>query len=388
MNDMINRHASLEIIKLMSYFPAVVILGSRQCGKSTLVKMLQNQFPNYLYVDLQDRRDKIKLTDPNLFFQNNENCTVCLDEVQLMPDLFDVLRSEIDRNRKPGRFILLGSASRELLQHTTESLAGRIGIIDLTPFTIFELSCNEDFSLNRFWLRGGYPESYLAPNDEFSCLWRENYIRTYWERDIPQLGFSIASPQMMRLLTMLAHEHGGILNCAKFASAMDLSAPTIRHYIDVLEQTYLVRTLPPYFTNTKKRLVKSPRVYLRDSGLLHQVLNFQTMNDLLGHSVVGLSWEGMVIENICTSTKKAKASFYRSANGSEEMDLVLEYPDRLVAIECKLSTAPQPTAGFWKAVESLKPTKTYIVAPVDDRYSLAENVEVIGLDRICQTLLD
>lgn len=388
MNNMINRYASSKIIKLMSFFPAVAILGSRQCGKSTLVKIIQNQFSDYVYIDLQDRRDRMKLTDPYLFFQNNENCTVCLDEVQLMPDLFDVLRSEIDRNRKPGRFILLGSASRELLQHTTESLAGRIGLVDLTPFTIFELSCNEEFTLNHFWLRGGYPESYLAPDEEFSGLWRENYIRTYLERDIPQLGFSIAAPQMMRLLTMLAHEHGGILNCAKLASAMDLSAPTIRHYIDVLEQTYLVRTLPPYFTNTKKRLVKSPRIYLRDSGLLHQILNFQSMNDLLGHPIVGLSWEGMAIENICASAQKAKAYFYRSANGSEEMDLVLEYPDRLIAIECKLSTVPQPTAGFWKAIESLKPAMTYLVAPIEDHYPLAENVEVIGLEKICQTLQD
>lgn len=384
---MVARNASSEIIKLLTFFPAVVILGSRQCGKSTLVKMLQNQFSNYLYIDLQDRRDRMKLTNPILFFQNNENRTVCLDEIQLMPDLFEYLRSEIDRNRHPGRFILLGSASRDLLQHTTESLAGRIGLIDLSPFTISELSRNKDFTLNRYWFRGGYPESYLAPNDEFSSLWRENYIRTYLERDIPQLGFSIAAPQMMRMLTMLAHEHGGILNCAKLASAMDLSAPTIRHYIDILEQTYLVRTLPPYFTNTKKRLVKSPRLYLRDSGLLHQILGLRDMNDLLGHPILGLSWEGMVIENVCTSAKRAKSSFYRSANGSEEMDLVLEYPDRLIAIECKSSTEPQPTAGFWKAVESLRPARTYIVAPIEDSYPLTENVEVTSLDNLCQTLL-
>ena len=179
---MVARNTSSEIIKLLTFFPAVVILGSRQCGKSTLVKMLQNQFSNYLYIDLQDRRDRMKLTDPILFFQNNENRTVCLDEIQLMPDLFEYLRSEIDRNRHPGRFILLGSASRDLLQHTTESLAGRIGLIDLSPFIISELSHNEDFTLNRYWFRGGYPESYLAPNDEFSSLWRENYIRIFFSR--------------------------------------------------------------------------------------------------------------------------------------------------------------------------------------------------------------
>jgi len=379
---MVNRQAKGEIRKLMGIFPAVVILGSRQCGKSTLIKMMSNEIPDLLYIDLQDRRDRAKLTDINMFLEHNEEKTICMDEVQLMPELFADLRSEIDRNRRPGRFILLGSASRNLLQHTTESLAGRIGLVDLTPFTIDELKDRDEFSLERFWLRGGYPDSYLAEDEEASGIWRENYIRTYIERDITQLGFNIAAPRMMRLLSMLAYEHGGILNNAKLASAMDMSAPTIRHYIDILEETYIARVLPPYFKNIRKRLVKTPRVYIRDTGLLHQILGIESFNQLMGNPVFGHSWEGMVIENILSKVKNAKCSFYRSSDGKEEMDLVLEYPDRLIAIECKASSAPQVTEGFWKAIETLQPTHTYIVAPVEGEYPLKEGVTVTNLETL------
>ena len=371
------------VIKNLQVFPAVVILGSRQCGKSTLIKMMSEQIGNYLYLDLQNRSDLAKLSEPELFFANNVDKTICLDEIQLRPDLFSILRSTIDRDRRNGRFILLGSASRELVQHTTETLAGRIGLIDLTPFLIDEVCDQPDFDIKKYWFRGGYPDSYNADSDEAGALWRENFIRTYIERDIPQLGFQIAAPMLMRMLTMTAHEHGEILNLAKFASSLGVTAPTVRHYFDIMEQTYIVRTLRPYFANTKKRLVKSPKVYIRDSGILHQILQLQSFNDVLGHTVFGNSWEGLVIENVCTKARNAQCCFYRSATG-DEMDLVLLYPNATIAIESKASASPTVQEGFWRAIEFLKPTKTFIAAPVDDSYYIADNVEVCNL----QTLLE
>ena len=385
--EYIARQIEQYIEENLSIFPAVVVLGSRQCGKSTLIKKMAERKGNMLYLDLQNRNDLAKLNEPTLFFRNNEDKTICLDEVQLSPDIFSVLRSEIDVHRVPGRFILLGSASRNLIQKTSESLAGRIGLIDLTPFIVSELDKKPNYSYTKYWFRGGYPDSYDAESDNASSLWRENFIRTYIERDIPQLGFQIAAPQLMRLLTMTAHEQGQLLNASKFASSMDLSAPTIRHYFDIMEQTYIIRTLQPYYHNTKKRLVKSPKIYIRDSGLLHQILMIRSFNDLLSNPVMGYSWEGMVIENICTVARHAQCSFYRSATG-DEMDLVLQYPDRLIAIECKASTAPSVTEGFWKSIEFLNPTHTYVVAPVDFAYPLAENVDVCNLSEIMKFVSD
>ena len=375
MAALVTRNIQNFIIQNLQVFPAVVILGSRQCGKSTLIKMMSEQIGNYLYLDLQNRSDLAKLSEPELFFDNNADKTICLDEIQLRPDLFSILRSIIDRDRRNGRFILLGSASRDLVQHTTETLAGRVGLIDLTPFMVDEICNRSDFDIKKYWFRGGYPDSYNADSDEASALWRENFIRTYIERDIPQLGFQIAAPMLMRMLSMTAHEHGAILNLAKFASSLGVTAPTVRHYFDIMEQTYIVRTLQPYFANTKKRLVKSPKIYIRDSGILHQILQLPSFNELMGHTIFGNSWEGMVVENVCAKARNAQCCFYRSATG-EEMDLVLLYPNATIAIECKSSASPTVQEGFWKAIEFLKPTKTFVVAPVDDSYFIAENVEV------------
>ncbi|MBQ7490878.1 MAG: ATP-binding protein [Bacteroidales bacterium] len=386
MNGLINRKISDLLEKYLQIFPAVAILGPRQCGKSTLIKMYAEDKENFLYIDLQNRIDRQKIEDPLMFFQLNEQETICLDEVQLLPDIFSDLRAEIDRVRKPGRFVLLGSASRELIQHSSESLAGRIGLIDMTPFLLSEIEEQPNYNLSSYWFRGGYPDSYLAQNDESSAIWRENFIRTYLERDIPQLGFNIAAPKMLRLLTMLAYEHGGIINLAKLATSMNLSAPTIRHYIDIMEQTYIVRTLPPYFKNMRKRLVKTPRLYVRDTGLLHQVLNISDFNTLLSHPVYGHSWEGLVIENVSELMREASLSFFRSSDGKEEMDLLVELPDKLIAIECKASHAPQLTEGFWKAVEDLQPQYTYVVTPSNERYHLQENVEVIGIAELLKQL--
>ena len=384
--EYVDRHIEAYIEENLSVFPAVIILGSRQCGKSTLIKKMAEQRDDMLYLDLQNRNDLAKLNEPSFFFQHNERKTICLDEIQRSPDIFPVLRSEIDRNRRPGRFILLGSASRNLIQHSSESLAGRVGLVDLTPFLANEIDEKQNYDYTKYWFRGGYPDSYNADSDSASSLWRENFIRTYIERDIPQLGFQIAAPQLMRLLTMTAHEHGQLLNASKLASSMDLTAPTIRHYLDIMEQTYIIRSLPPYYVNTKKRLVKAPKIYIRDSGILHQILQIPSFNELLGNTIIGNSWEGLVVENVCSLARHAQCFFYRSATG-DEMDLLLQYPNNLIAIECKSSSAPSVTEGFWKSIEFLNPSHTYVVAPDESSYPMAANVYVCNLSEILRIIV-
>lgn len=378
MQKLVDRKIETFVKENLSVFPAVVILGPRQCGKSTLAKMLYQNSNAYLYLDLQNLDDLNKLREPMLFFQANQDVTICLDEIQLVPELFSVLRSEIDRHRRPGRFILLGSASQDLIQKTSESLAGRVGLIELTPFTIEEVEQNIDFELNKFWLRGGYPDSYLASSEQGSVLWRENFLRTYVERDIPQLGFQIPALQLRRLLTMCAHNQGQLFNSSRLGESLGVTYQTIRRYIDLMEQTFIIRSLPPFEKNIKKRLVKSPKIFVRDSGLLHRLLQVDDFNSLMGNPVFGSSWEGFVIENIISSLRDCKFSFYRSATG-DELDLLIERGSRTIAVECKASSAPQVTKGFWRAIETTKPDKTYIVSPVSASYPFKNDVEVCGL---------
>ncbi len=385
MQNLLRRDIEPFVRENLNVFPAVVILGPRQCGKSTLAKMLFNDSKDFLYLDLQTMEDQNKLKEPRLFFEANKNATICLDEIQLLPELFSVLRSEIDRDRRPGRFILLGSASRDLVQKTSESLAGRIGMIELTPFTIEEVEKHDPFELNRFWLRGGYPDSYLAHSDNGSILWRENFLKTYVERDIPQLGFQIPPLQIRRLLTMCAHVQGQLLNLSKLGESLGVTYQTIRRYIDLMEQTFIVRTLPPFEKNVKKRLVKSPKIFLRDSGLLHRLLQIDDFNSLLSNPVFGSSWEGLVVENIISSFFDCKFSFYRSASG-EELDLVIEKGAKKIAIECKASSAPRVEKNFWKAISTVEPDQTYIVAPVPTSYPIERNVEVCGLPDVINKL--
>jgi predicted AAA+ superfamily ATPase len=324
---------------------------------------------------LQNLEDLNKLNDPLLFFNSNAQKIICLDEIQLIPELFSVLRSVVDENRQNGRFILLCSASRELVKQSSESLAGRIGYLSLTPFQINELPTIDQQTC---WNRGGFPDSVLAKNDEFSAIWRENFIKTYVERDLPQLGFQIPALQLRRFLIMCAHNQGQILNLSKLGSSMNLTHPTIRKYIDIFEQTFIVRSLPPLGINVKKRLIKSPKIYVRDSGLLHQLLGIKNMEALFSHPVFGSSWEGFVIEQILSAID-VPAYFYRTATG-DEMDLVLDIHGKIIAIECKASVAPQVTKGFYKAIEVLKPVKTFIVAPIETTmYALQENIFVGSL---------
>ena len=383
---LVPRAAAAQVAQYREILPAVAVLGPRQCGKSTLVKMLQEEWRDFVYLDLQDPQDLNKLSEPQLFFQANLNKIICLDEIQLVPQLFSVLRSEIDKKRVNGRFMLLGSASRDLIQKSSETLAGRIGFINLSPFTAAELQSAHCFELRKYWFRGGFPESYLAQSDDISVVWREQFIRSFVERDVPQLGFQIPAQQLRRFITMCAHAQGQILNYSKLAESMSLTHPTARRYIDLLEQTFLVRTLMPFEANTKKRLVKSPKVYVRDCGLLNQLLALEDFNDLMGHPVFGASWEGLVVENVLTHTKGWNAFFYRSSGG-DEIDLILQKGKRFIAIECKASAAPKLTKGFWRALEVVKPEKTFVVAPIQDApYQISKDIWVCSLTDVLDKL--
>jgi predicted AAA+ superfamily ATPase len=377
------RNLEAEIQKYLKIFPIVAILGPRQCGKSTLVKQLLTTKSNVIYLDLQNLEDLNKLQDPRLFFKSNSTKTICLDEIQLVPELFSALRSIVDEDRQNGKFILLGSASRDIVQKSSESLAGRIGYLNLTPFQIDEIP---SVDLNTFWNRGGFPDSVLAENDEFSSIWRENFLKTYVERDLPQLGFQIPALQLRRFLMMCAHNQGQLINLSKLGGSMDLTHPTIRKYIDIFEQTFIMRSLPPFEINVKKRMVKSPKMYVRDTGLLHQLLGIKNNEALFGHPVFGSSWEGLVIEQVLSALEECPAYFFRTATG-DELDLVIELKGKLIAIECKASTAPQPTKGFYRALEILQPQHTYIVAPINsESYKLQEKITVCRLQEAISQL--
>lgn len=379
MHDFIQRKIEGTIKQYLKIFPVVAVLGPRQCGKSTLVKKLSQNWAASLFLDLQYDTDLSKLDQPIIFFESNADKIICLDEIQLAPQLFSVLRSVVDKNRQNGKFILLGSASRDLIQQTSESLAGRIGMVYLSPFTLNELNHLQGFSLNTFWLRGGLPDSYLAENDTFSGIWRDNFIKTFIERDIPQLGFQIPALQLKRLLVMCAHNQGQLLNYSKLGESLGLTHPTIRRYVDLLEQTFILRTILPFETNVKKRLVKSPKVFVRDSGLLHQLLAIPDFNSLLGNPVFGSSWEGLVIENVIVNMPNWDYYFYRTASG-DELDLILEKGNQRIAIECKASTAPKLTKGFYRAIDVVKPQQTFVIIPTQVSYEIAPNITVCGLD--------
>ena len=370
----------------MSIFPATLVLGSRQCGKSTLVKMLAAERGGFLYLDLEDMADLNKLTEPRLFFAVHRDAVLCLDEIQLLPHLFSVLRSEIDHDRRPGRFILLGSASQALIQKTSETLTGRVGILELTPFTADELAGHgSELDMTRYWTRGGYPDSYLAVSDEASSIWREDFIKTYVQRDLPMLGFTMPVPQMRRFMTMCAHLSGQIFNASKLGESLGIAHTTARRYLDLLEQTFLVRILPPFVGNVKKRLIKSPKIYIRDSGLLHQLLQIGNYADLLGNPIFGASWEGLVVENLCSFFADCECFYYRSASG-DEIDLILRKSGQTVAVECKASSAPQLGRGAWRALEIVQAKKTLVVAPIEGGYPLHDNVWACSLPEAMRLL--
>ena len=385
MHAYITRIAENVLGKALSRSPVTAILGPRQCGKLTLAReFLRKSGDSAVYLDLQNRSHRNMLAEPELFFEEHQNDLICIDEIQYIPEFFSVLRSEVDRNRRPGRFLILGSASRDLIHQSSESLAGRIALLDLTPFLFPEVETVTKTSV--FWLRGGFPDSLLAADNEDSFDWRQDFIRTFLERDIPALGLTIPSKVMERLWLLLSHIHGQIINYSKLADAADISVPTLKKYMGVLESTYMIRVLPPCEANLKKRLIKSPKVYLRDSGILHALQRIETFSELLAHPVVGFSWEGMVIEQVVALMPRWRPSFLQTSNGAE-IDLIMEKGNRIRVFEFKASKAPKPGRGFWTLLESFKPETVTIVSPVDQPYTYRHGIRVENLHSLGQMLL-
>lgn len=387
---MINRFLQKTLEETLLRQPAVVLLGPRQVGKTTLARQIRTEKLS-VYLDLESSEDLQKLSDPLLYLRSHTSHLVILDEIQRLPDLFLSLRGIIDERRSSGNnsgcFLLLGSASLDLLKQTSESLAGRISQIELTPFTALEIR-RYDKELMRLWLKGGFPNSFLQENDLFSFEWRRDFIKTYLERDIPQLGPRIPSETLRRFWTMLAHVQGGIVNASQLANSLGVSTQSITRYIDLLVDLLLVRRLPPYHKNIGKRLIKSPKIYIRDSGLLHALLGIKDSEALQSHPIVGSSFETFVIENCLNCMPKySQAYFYRTSAGVE-VDLVLEIPNqKLWIVEIKRSLVPKLGKGFYSAKADLKPDKSFVIYGGIERYKLAEGVEAISLNDFLQELI-
>lgn len=371
----------------LQHTPAVALLGPRQSGKTTLAREIAQPLGG-VYLDLESARDRARLAEPELYLPEHLNQLVVLDEVHRAPDLFPVLRGMIDQGRREGRraglYLLLGSASLDLLKQSGETLAGRIAYMELGPLNLLETGAQ---ALDALWLRGGFPESLLADGDARSLRWRENFIRTYLERDIPQFGPRIAAEMLQRFWTMLAHHQGGLLNVAQLARNLGVDAKTAQGYIDLLCDLLLVRRLQPWQANVGKRLVKSPKVYVRDSGLVHALLNIGTRDALLSHPVVGASWEGFVVETLLGCAPAGVQGFFYRTGGGAEVDLLLAWPGgALWAIEIKRSLAPKVERGFHAACEDLVPQRRYVAYPGTEPFPLAHGVTAMPLDALAQAV--
>lgn len=383
---MIDRALANELRQRLAFYPGIVLLGPRQVGKTTLARKIAAEYPGAVVLDLERPADRAQLSEPSLFFSRLRNRLVVLDEVQNMPELFSILRPEIDAARHPGRFLLLGSASGKLLRQSSESLAGRVGYLELTPLLVEEVNA-DPAGLQKLWLRGGFPLSYTAPDDAHSSIWREDFIATFLQRDLPQLGVSVPAETLSRFWRMLAHLHGQLFNASQIGGSLGgLAHTTVARYLDIMMDTMMVRRLEPHFVNIGKRLVKAPKVYLRDSGLLHSLLNVRDVADLQGHPVTGASWEGFVLEQIFAQAPKgADITFYRTATGAE-LDVLVSVGQRRIGFEIKFSVAPKPARGFWQAIQDVAVERAYVVAPVENSYPLAANVEVIPVPQLRSVL--
>lgn len=368
-----------EIIKKdLQTVPAVVVFGPRQVGKTTIVKQIAAEDKhNFLYLDLELPSDRIKLADAELFLRQYQDITVILDEVQFVPELFPVLRSLIDENRRSGRFLLLGSASPALMQHSGESLAGRVRYRELFPLTLMEI---ENIDINKLWFRGGFPEAYLTTDDKEAMQWYADFILSYITRDLAILGLPMAAVQVERLLQMLAHMHGQLVNYSSLARSLGVSQPTVTKAMYYLEAAMLIRTLKPWHHNISKRLVKSPKVYIRDTGMLHYLLAVNNYNQLMGHPQAGNSWEGFVIQQILSIIpNQIKPYFYRTSAGAE-LDLLLTIGNQIeYAIEIKLTNAPQLSRGNTEAISGINPRQRTIIIPTGEKFPYRDDWMVNGI---------
>ena len=385
---MIRREAYSEVQARLEEFSSVALIGPRQAGKTTLARMVASQRESARYLDLESPADRRRLDDPEAWFRQNGDHLVVLDEIQRMPELFTVLRGEIDRRRqlagRGGRFLILGSASMDLLRQSSESLAGRISFVELGPLNLTEvleeLPDALETQTDRLWARGGFPDSFLARSDRSSLQWRRDFIVTYLERDLPQFGFQVSSEQMHLFWRMLAVDQGELFNAERFSRSLGVSGHTVARYLSILEKLLLVRRLEPWSVNRGKRLVKSPRIYIRDCGLLHALLELGDTDAVRGHPVAGKSWEGLVIEQLIGAAGAAvRPHFYRTGAGAEA-DLVLEFaPDKVWAIEIKLSSAPTLERGFHNAADDLKAERRILVHRGQEAFPMRGAVEAMPL---------
>lgn len=384
---MIERIKTETLVELINAFPVLGIVGPRQVGKTTLAKFIISKLEKEaIYIDLENPRDQAKLNEPVLFFEQNEDKCVILDEIQRTPNLFPTLRSMIDQNRVPGRFLILGSASPDLIRDSSESLAGRIAYEELTPFNLTELI--NIIPLNTHWLNGGFPDAVLSNNLKTRDAWLKNFIQTYVERDLPMLGLDINRTTIQKLWTMIAHLHGSVLNMNNIAKSLELSSTTIKKYLAFLEEAFLIRQLQPFSQNIKKRIVKSPKVYIRDSGILHYLLNIETFDELQGNPIIGNSWEGYALEQIChLLPERMESYFYRTHQGAE-CDLVLTkagVPE--MGIEIKYTSSPKLSKGNLQSFQDLGTKRNFIVTPNSDDYLITKNVRVCSLETFLQKYL-
>lgn len=386
---MIRRRLESALRERLAESPVVVLLGSRQVGKTTLSLELELEKPTH-YLDLERPSDLAKLSDPELYLTRFSEQLVILDEVQRLPDIFPVLRSLVDERRRAGertaQFLLLGSASPDLMQKSSETLAGRISYLELTPLLISEID-EADGMRERHWHRGGYPEAFLAKSDAAAMRWCDDFITSYVERYLPQLGVAASAVELRRFCSMLAHQHGSTINLSQTGNSLGLSGKTVRHYIDLLEGLFLVRNLPPWSRNAGKRLVKSPKLFWRDTGLLHALAGLGSMEDVLGHPLCGRSWEGYCVEQILAHVPpKTRASHYRTHAGAE-VDLVLEFPDgRVHAIEIKRTLSPKLTPAFRESMATLEAVSGTYLIPDGETYPLSETVSASRLEDFLETL--
>lgn len=383
---MIARQIRQQVHESLRHIAAVVLLGPRQIGKTTLAYEIAGECES-VYLDLEEPGDIQKLADPRFYFEQNRGKLIIIDEVQRIPGLFQILRSQIDRNRRAGhrngQFLLLGSATNELLNQSSESLAGRVSYLELSPLNIQEIGADH---LNDLWIRGGFPDSFL--DVDYSFQWRRDFIRTYLERDIPSLGSRVPAETLRRFWIMLAHNQGQLFNASRMGGSLGVSGQTASRYLDLLVDLMLVRRLQPWYANVGKRLVKSPKTFIRDSGILHSLLNIQTLDDLLCHPVVGSSWEGMVMENILSAVPEGTESFfYRTAAGAE-VDLVLNFGGKLWAIEIKRTSAPRLTKGFYHACKDIEPSEKWVIYTGDEDYKMKDGIRVLPLEKMMEQLAE
>lgn len=383
----IHRELEREVLTAIQNFPVTAIVGPRQCGKSTLIKHItQNHQPELLYLDLERPSDLEKLQDAEWFLSQQKDKLICIDEIQRRPELFPLIRSLVDEWNRPGCFVILGSASRDLLAQSSESLAGRIVYKQLTPFLWSELTPIQELAITipQYMVKGGFPRSILKIDDKISLEWRNSFITTFLERDL--LQWQNFTPKTMgRMWTMLAHVNGQTVNYSTLANSLSVSSQTIKNYIDLLASTYMVQVIPPYLSNLGKRLTKSPKVYISDTGIITTLLHLEKFNDMAGHPVFGSIWETVVLSNLIGHFSDSELFFYRTTNGAE-IDFILKKGNQVFAIECKASNSPVLSKGNFNALEDIQPDYTFVVIPAENGWPMKKGIDVVSLDELIDNI--